>query len=186
MLHIETKELEVWDSRNEIFITIPAMSLTMEHSLISLSKWESKWHKPFLIEGNKTKDEWLDYYKCMILQPKDVDPNVFMFLSVENQKKISDYIRDTMTATTFGKEKTEGKGRTKFTREKATAELIYYWMFSYGIPMECEKWHLNRLMTLIEVFSVKNAPPKKQSTKDILASNAKLNAERKKQMRTRG
>lgn len=180
MLKITIPAQEYWDSKNRMFVSVEEQTLELEHSLVSLSKWESKWCKPFLTKAEKTEEETQDYIRCMTLT-RNVDPDIYRFLTEDNYKQIRDYIDAPMTATTFAPERgSAGK------QEIITSELIYYWMFSSGIPLEWEKRHLNRLITLIRVFSVKNAPPKKQSQKDIMSRNAALNAARKKQLNTRG
>lgn len=179
MLSITIPAGEAYDEKNECFIPVKETELELEHSLISLSKWESKWHKPFLTNKEKTYEETLDYIRCMALNKK-VDPNVYLFLTEENIKAINDYIYDPMTATTIHEEKT---GRN---HETVTSELIYYWMIEIGIPPEYQKWHLNRLMTLIRVCNVKRTPPKKMSKRDIMSRNAALNAARRKQFNSKG
>ena len=173
---------EDWDEVNEEFIYRPAgkeQILHLEHSLVSLSKWESKWCKPFL-SSEKTDEEFLDYIKCMTISSK-VSNDVYNRLTLENFREISDYINAPMTATTFSDDKTK-----KTNREIVTAELIYYWMVSLNIPFECEKWHIKRLLTLIRVCEIKNNPPKKRSRREIMSRNAALNAARRKQFNTKG
>ena len=179
MLEIMVSGREVYDEeKNEFIITKPTR-LTLEHSLISLSKWESKWEKPFL-SSEKTDIEMLDYIKCMTLT-QNIDPFIYASLSQENIQEISNYIEASMTATVINnKENTRGK------KEIVTAEIIYYWMVTLNIPFECQKWHLNRLLTLIEVCSIKNQPPKKMSRNEILRSNRSLNAARRAKYKTRG
>lgn len=179
MLRITVPSLEYWDEENEKFITEKEQTLQLEHSLVSLSKWESKWCKPFLSKDSKSYEETIDYIKCMTIT-QNVDPSVYDRLSNENIKQINAYIDSPMTATTFREEK--GKRST----EVITAEIIYYWMVSFNIPPEYQKWHLNRLLTLIKVCNIKNQPPKKRSKKDILSENAALNAARKKRFNTKG
>ena len=128
----------------------------------------------------KTEEEMLDYIKCMTLT-KNVDSDVYNHLTIDNVKDVKDYINDPMTATTFSRDE---KGQSN--SETITSELIYYWMIASNIPFECQKWHLNRLITLIRVCSIKNAPPKKRSKRDIMSRNAALNAARRKQMNTKG
>ncbi len=171
---------EQWDEVNEIFIYPKGQTLQLEHSLVSLSKWESKWCKPFLSKKEKSFEENLDYVKCMTLT-QNVDPEVYSYLTSSNIDVINQYIDAPMTATTFREEKTG-----KSNREQVTAEIIYYWMIALNIPFECQKWHLNRLLTLIRVCDIKNSPPKKMSRREIFKRNSALNAARKKQLNTRG
>ena len=180
MLEIIIPETEQWDEVNQEFITSNRQILRLEHSLVSLSKWESKWKKAFLGNQEKTFEETIDYIKCMTLT-QNVNDTVYNLLDKDNIEKINKYIGDPMTATTF-KEDPNKKGG----REIITSELIYYWMISLNIPFECQKWHLNRLLTLIKVCGIKNQPPKKMSKKDVMSRNAALNAARRKQMNSRG
>lgn len=171
---------EGWDEAKQEFVDAKTQTLQLEHSLVSLSKWESKWQKPFYSKKEMSEEETLDYIKCMTLT-KNVDPDVYNHMTRENVADVMNYIGNPMTATTFGK---EDKGPNN--REVITSELIYYWMIASNIPFECQKWHLNRLITLIRVCGVKNTPPKKRSKRDIMSRNAALNASRRKQMNTRG
>ena len=181
MLQIIVPAREYYDEEHNEFISTKAQKLNLEHSLVSLAKWEAKWHKPFLnSKEKKSMDEIRDYIRCMTLT-QNVDPNVYLSLSAENYKEIQEYIDNPMTATTFSNQKPSPPNRDIITNE-----LIYYWMTAYQIPVEFEKWHLNRLLTLIRVCSVKNAPPKKMSKGEILKSNASLNAARRKAYHTRG
>ena len=180
MLEIVIPETEQWDEVKQEFISTKEQTLKLEHSLVSLSKWESKWCQPFLSKKDKTVEQTIDYIKCMTLT-QNVDPNVYNLLTKDNILKINEYISAPMTATTFHQEN-RGGGNS----ELITSELIYYWMVSLNIPFECQKWHLNRLLTLIKVCSIKNQPPKKMSKKDIMSRNAALNAARRKQLNSKG
>jgi hypothetical protein len=180
MLQITIPAVELWDERKQEFVTTKEQTLQLEHSLVSLSKWESKWCKPFLTKQEKTFEETLDYIKCMTIT-QNVDPEVYNYLTNENIEEIKKYIEAPMTATYFSDDKT-----VKSSREQITAELIYYWMIALNIPFECQKWHLNRLLTLIKVCNIKNQPPKKLSKKEIMSRNAALNAARRKQLNTKG
>lgn len=171
---------EGWDEKKQEFIEPKVQVLQLEHSLVSLSKWESKWCKPFLTKEDKTYEETLDYIKFMTLT-NNVKPEVYEHLTVGNVQEINNYIGAPMTATTFSEER---YGRRN--QEVITSELIYYWMIALNIPFECQKWHLNRLLTLIRVCNIKNAPAKKMSKRDIMSRNAQLNAARRKQLNTKG
>lgn len=181
MLKLDIPAIEGFDNSTNTFTNIsPAVTLQLEHSLLSLSKWEAKWHKPFLSKNEeKTREEICDYIRCMTLD-SSVNPEIFKNLSNDIINKVIAYIDEPMTATTFSD---HDKGRS---REVITSEIIYYWMVSFNIPFECQKWHLNRLLTLIRVCSVKNQPEKKMSAKEIMARNKALNAQRKARLHTRG
>ena len=170
---------EMWDEIKEEFIPPVTFELRLEHSLISLSKWESKWHKPFLSKQDKTDEELLDYIKCMVMT-QNVKPEVYDKLTQDNIEEIYEYINDPMTATTFNEDK------SKPNREIITAELIYYWMIAAQVPFECQKWHLNKLLTLIRVCNAKNNPGKKKSQRETIEYYAKLNEARKKKLNTKG
>lgn len=180
MLQIEVPGGEFWDEEHGQFIITKSTTLVLEHSLVSLSKWESKWCKPFINKDDKTIEETLDYIKCMTLT-QNVDPNVYLALSHDNIEKIKEYINHPHTATTVRENPNAPKNR-----EIITSELIYYWMITLNIPLECQKWHLNRLLTLIKVCSVKNAPPQKMSQRQLLSRNAALNAARRQKLHSSG
>lgn len=180
MLRITIPGTETWDARKQEFVYTKDTILQLEHSLVSLSKWESKWCKAYLTNKEKTFEETIDYIKCMTLT-HNVNPDVYNCLTQENIQAIIDYINAPMTATVFYDNETNG-----MNRETITSELVYYWMIALQIPFECQKWHLNRLLTLIRVCNIKNSPPKKMSQADIMRRNASLNAARKKQLNTRG
>jgi len=157
-----------------------AITLQLEHSLVSLSKWESKWKKPFLSKDAKTREETIDYFKHMTIT-KNVDPLVFEYLPTDIFTKIEAYIEDSMTATWFS-----DKEDHKKSKDIITAEIIYYWMIAQNIPMECQKWHLNRLMTLIRVCSIKNAPDKKVDKRAAMTHRGALNQARRAKMNSKG
>lgn len=181
MLKITLPAQEIWDERSEEFVTYKEQTLQLEHSLISISKWESKWHKSFL-KSEKTDEEILDYIRCMTVT-QNVKEETYARLTENHLRKIYAYIDDPMTATTFYDDE-ESK---KPNNETITSELIYYWMIAQNIPVEFEKWHINRLIALIRVCSIKNAPPKKRmSEAEIKRRNHALNEARKKQLNTKG
>lgn len=180
MLTIVIPETEEFDPITSTFTVYKREVLNLEHSLVSLSKWESKWKKPFLTDKEKTPEETIDYIRCMTVN-NNVDPSVYGRLSMKAVQQINDYISDPMTATTFSEDKNQKKNR-----EVVTAELIYYWMVALQIPFECQKWHLNRLITLIRVCNIKNEPPKKMSKADIYRQNAALNAARRRMHGSKG
>lgn len=178
MLEIELPELEYFNSETNEFYTIKPQTLRLEHSLVSISKWEAKWCKHFLGNRNKTSEELLDYVRCMTLT-QNVDPLTYKGLRKSDVDKIVDYIEAPMTATTF-------KEVNKAAPLKIiTSEEIYYQMIALGIPFECQKWHINRLLTLIKVCNIRN-DPKKMGKTDILRQNAQLNKARRMAMHTKG
>lgn len=180
MLTIIVPGVEMFDETTQEFLTIDDITLELEHSLVSLSKWESIYEKPFLGKDEKTTEEVLGYIKAMTLTQK-VPEEVFHKLSEENITEINAYIDAKMTATWFN----DPPGAPQ-SRDVITAELIYYWMVTFQIPFECETWHLNRLFTLIRVCNVKQAKPKRMSRAEIVARNRELNAQRRKQLGTTG
>lgn len=182
MLTIVIPAIDAWDEADEEFVELePSVTLHLEHSLLSLSEWESKWCKPFLSSKEKTDEESLDYIKCMTIN-KDVSPDVYDRLSPENIEEIYKYIYAPMTATTFR----EDNSRKTGAKETITSELVYYWMVALQIPFECQKWHLNRLITLIRVCEVKNQPAKKMSKSDIMRNNAAINAANRQRFKSKG
>lgn len=184
MLELHIDQQRLWDEEHEVFIPIKEQTLRLEHSLLSLSKWESKWHVPFLSKNEKTREQLLDYVRCMTVT-QNVDENTYYALSKKNFDEINDYIGNPMSATTF-QVAGEGHGQQKPNRETMTSELIYYYMSAYSIPYECEKWHLNRLLNLIRIASIKNSSPKYRSKKDVMSQNARLNAARRARLGTKG
>lgn len=184
MKEIKIPAQQGFDEEKEKFVLlVEETKLRLEHSLVSMSKWESKWHKPFLGKKDKTEEEILDYIRCMTIN-KNVDPNVYNYIPQDVFESIMDYIENPMTATWFSKTDESKTGIRK--KEVITSEIVYYWMVTLGIPLECEKWHLNRLITLIRVINVKNTPPKKMSKENILRGNKKLNNARKARYKSRG
>ena len=173
MLEITIVKPEEYDEKNDLFIKPKVYVLKLEHSLVSLSKWESKWCKPFLTKKPKSAKEWRDYVRCMTTT-QNVDPEAYRYLTDDHFKQIDEYMNAPMTATTLPKDNRSPN------RETVTAELIYYWMITFHIPTEYQKWHLNRLLTLINVCSFKNNPPKKKTQSELLAHHRAVNASRRK------
>lgn len=180
MLQITIPATEFYDESTNSFITTKQQTLQLEHSLVSLSKWESKWEKPFLTDTEKTPEETVDYIRCMTLT-QNVDPNVYLGITDNIINQVMAYIDAAMTATTFNEENNGVKKREIFT-----AEIFYYWMIALNIPFDCQRWHLNRLLTLIRVCNIKNAPEKKMGKKELANRNRSLNAARRKALKTRG
>ena len=180
-LKIETPR-QIYNEQSGEFLYIKPQTIRMEHSLLSIAKWESKWHKPFLDSKEKSSDELIDYIKCMTVT-QGVDPNVYYALAPSELSKIESYISDPMTATWFSEE----ENKKPKSHRVITAEIIYYQMVSLGIPLEhCEKWHINRLLTLIKVCNVENSPKKKMSKKDIIKRNKMLNDARRAKLHSTG
>lgn len=177
---IPAREVAYDEVKNEFCYT-KEWTLQLEHSLVSISKWESKWHKPFLDKKEKTAEEIIDYIRCMTIT-QNVDPEVYNNLTKDNISAIIAYIDDPMTATWFN----DDKNKKPVRREILTNELIYYAMCLYNIPVEFQKWHLNRLLTLLRVFAIKNEPPKKMSKSEIMRRNKSLNEARRNALGTRG
>lgn len=171
---------EMWDEAKQEFVSGKEVTLQLEHSLVSLSRWESKWNKAFLKKDEKTDEEVIDYIRCMTLN-RDVDPSVYARLTSADFDKINEYIGAPMTAVYFPDEKIMGH-----SKDTVTSELIYYWMIALNIPFECQKWHLNRLFALIKVCNLKNSPPKKMSRSELASRNRALNEARRKKLQTKG
>lgn len=180
MLTITIPQVELYDEQTNRFIIRKAQTIQMEHSLVSIAKWEAKWQKPFLTKEEKTTEEMIDYLHCMTIT-QNVDPNVFRTIPDSVFAKIKEYMESPMTATTIRNDPNQ-----RPNREIITSEIIYYWMISLNIPMEYQKWHIKRLLMLIQVCNIKNAPPKKMSQKELLKRNRELNAARLKKFGSRG
>lgn len=178
MLHITVPARELFDETTQEFITTKEHKLTLEHSLVSLSKWEAMYCKPFLSKDEKTFEESIDYIKCMCMT-QNIDDGIFKLLTTDNINEINAYIEAPMTATWYKRE-SSSQGRV------VTSELIYYWMITLNIPFECQKWHLNRLLTLINVCNLENQPKKKMNKKELYSRNAEINAARKAKMNSKG
>lgn len=185
-IKIPEQQDQLWDEEKEMFVYRPKLKgceLTLEHSLLSISKWESIWCKPFLQDKDKSVDEMMSYLECMVVTPANVDYEILKRIPQSDFEKVNEYINFPSTATTFGGGKSGGG-----SREIVTSELIYYWMVALNIPFECQKWHLNRLLTLIRVCEIKNDPKgqKKRSANEIRQDYDKLNEARRRAMHSRG
>lgn len=166
---------EAFDEEAQRFFYPNTIKIDLEHSLVSLSKWESFFEKSFLSTEDKTAEETLYYVESMILTP-DFDSEILKLLTEENIRQINEYVEAKMTGTVFYDLKPD-RGRPQII----TAEIVYHWMINYGIPFECQHWHFNRLLTLIKVCIQKNSPPKKMSPQELAAHNRELNRKRKQE-----
>lgn len=180
MLQVTIPEREMFDANTSSFNTLKREVLQLEHSLVSVSKWESKWCKPFITKDQRTREEIIDYIKCMTIT-QNVSPDIYTFIPNEVIDQVEAYINAPMTATWFKEE-----DKPSSMKEAITSELIYYWMIALGIPFECQKWHLTRLMTLIRVCNVKSQTPKKMGRKEMMNKRRALNAARKAKYNTNG
>ena len=178
-LPIEVPGAEFWDAEKECFEYTEPAKFHLEHSLYSISKWEAKWHIPFLSTKDKTYDQAIDYVRCMCIE-EEVDPKVFQGITKKQMDEITAYIENPMTATTFS-DKAHGH-----SRDIITNEIVYFWMTDCGLPFECQFWHINHLLTLIRVCQIKRQPPKKMGKKNTLRSNAELNAARRAALGSKG
>ena len=183
MISIHVDDNEYWDGENEVFIPVKGCDLLLEHSLISISKWESIWHKPYISEAEKTTDETLSYIKCMTMN-KCVDPKVYQFLTGDDYTEIANYINDEHSAVKFPKEFKNRK--VVGDKDEITSELMYYYMIKFNIPFDCEKWHFKRLLNLIEIFEFKETPKKKRPVSDMIDERRRKNAERRAKLHTTG
>lgn len=180
MLQLSIAASEQYDEANNLFISLPEETLQLEHSLVSLSKWEEKHCVPFLSKEGRTVEESVDYIRCMTLNP-NVDPAVYDRITDFHMAQVSKYIEAPMTATTVTQDPT-----LPGSKEIITSELIYCWLTLLSIPFEVQYWHLNRLLMLVKVCNAKNTPPKKGKRQDILKRNATLNEARRKALNTKG
>lgn len=183
MLQITVPGFECFDERTNMFSYVKDTTLQLEHSLLSLSKWEQKWKKPFLGKTPKTIEECIDYVRCMTIT-SNVDPLVYKGLTTSNFELVNQYIEDPMTATWFNEEDNK-----QFNQNVVTAEIIYYWMVALNIPFECQKWHLNRLLTLVRVCNIKNSPQKKKGRildRASIERRTALNKARREKLKTKG
>lgn len=186
MLTLYVNGQELFNETTNEIITVQGQELTLEHSLVSIFKWESKWNKPFLEGNEKTDEEFESYIHCMCVN-KVKDENIFKCLTLKDKNKIKKYMSDPHSATWFNeKDLKNKKGYSNSKGTIVTAELIYFWMIEYNIPEEYQKWHINNLMNLIRICEIKGSPSKKMSQKDILTQNTALNAARRKKFNSKG
>lgn len=184
MLKLTIPAREWFDEKTMEFISVKEQTITLEHSLISVSKWEAKWKKPFLSEANKTLEETVDYVRCMTIT-QNVNPLVYRSLGDREIEKVEKYIEDPMTATTVPNRSASNRV-AGVRKETVTSELIYYWMVAMNIPSEYEKWHLNRLLMLINVIDFKNSKPEKKSAAQMAQERRALNEARRAKHHSRG
>lgn len=191
MLEITIPDTELFDESNNTFINVPETTLRLEHSLVSIKKWEEVWHKPFLSNSNdRTREELIDYIRCMTIS-QNVKPEVYLAITDQILIEIDKYINDPRTATWFSDSSTtQGGSKRGINNSIITAELVYYWMITFNIPVEFQKWHFNSLMTLIKVCDEKNKESnkdgKKMSQNDIIRRNKALNEARRKKYNSKG
>lgn len=179
MLKLTIPSVEMYDEVLEEFIVTRTLTIQLIHSLVSISKWESKWNRAFLSKDKKTVEETIDYVRCMTIT-QNVPLEVYERLTNKHIDTINDYIESPNTATVIG------TNDSNPSREVITSEIIYHWMISLNIPFECQKWHLNRLLTLINVCNIKNQPAKKMSRRELMNRNKTLNEQRRNKLNTRG
>ena len=177
-LRVTVPKFEIYNEETNEFQTFNEVTISLEHSLVSVSKWESKWHKPFLY-GDKTGEELVDYIRCMTIS-QNINYDIYNYLPNSVIRQITDYIDDSMTATTIKEDPFNRR-----SNQIVTSEIIYYWMIAFNIPIECQKWHLNRLLTLIKVCEEKNKPSKKMSKSEINNQYRSINAARRAAAKSR-
>lgn len=180
--------VDVWDETKEEFLSGEEMKVTMEHSLKAISEWESRHHKHFLHNKDLNQEELLDYYRCMVVEPKHIQAKdlVRIVADPNTMKIIENYVSDPYTATTFSEAQKNSLKSNGVGRDIITAEIVYYWMVSLQIPFECENWNINKLLTLIQVCNIKNTPPKKMNMKDAMSQQRSLNAARRAKLGSKG
>ena len=176
---IYLKEEELYNSATQEFIQVKAKTVYLEHSLVSIQKWEQKWHIPFLKDTPKTREQEQDYIRCMSMSGPLSDVDLMRFRQ-SDLIRINDYIQDPMTATTFNNK------NARHSRRILTAEVIYAQMIHYGVPFECKKWHLNSLMTLLRACYEEEAPKKKMGKKDLYSRYNQIEAANRKRYGFRG
>lgn len=174
---------DCWDEEKQLFFSIKGCDVMLEHSLVSVSRWEAKYHKPFLKENQRTIEEQLDYIRMMVVEGEMEDHNTIYLITQNQLNEINDYINDPQTATIFSKQDEEELNKKSLNSDKfVSSEEIYYWMTAQNIPIECERWHLNRLITLVKMCAIKNKPEdkknKRMSSSDLASRRARMKAAR--------
>lgn len=180
MLKIIVPSMDLFNEEDNTFTTVPETIIELEHSLLAMSKWESKFQVPFLGSSPKTNQEMLEYVRLMIVTP-NYPENILSRLTSENYDSIKEYIESSQSATTFS-----NRSKAKGKPEIITSELIYYWMVAFTIPFECESWNLNRLFALIRICDIKNSKPKPMTQRELAERNRSINEQRKAKLGTRG
>lgn len=184
MLQLTIHIPERWNDQKQEFIPKEEKTVQLEHSLVSISKWESRWKKPFLSKNNKSEEETLDYIRCMTVT-NNINPDIYQYLSNSDIDAICAYIDEECTATTVNYFQ-----KNKQTNQQVTSELIYYRMISLGIPFECQKWHLSRLLKLIDIFNAMSQKTQKNKstavTAEMLQERAALNRRRRAELHSKG
>lgn len=181
MLKLSLPVIEVWTGTE--FDYIGGDEVELEHSLYTVAAWEAKWKKPFANKKGLEREELLDYIMNFMCQTKNTPREAWLSLTNKEVEQILKYMEDSMTATTIKNQNGSNKGSA---RSIVTSELIYFYMANYGIPWECEHWHLNRLMTLIDVCAAKNSPPKKMSKGEAARLQAEQNARMRAKYNSKG
>lgn len=182
MLEITIPSFQVYNEKTNEILDVDGVTLKLEHSLVSLRKWEQIWHKPFLGKDEKNLEEMASYFECMTISPANISKDLYLYMPEVYKAKIVSYIEDPMTATWFA-DKKKKRGAAKNNREIITAEVIYYWMITLNVPVEFQKWHLNTLLTLIRTISEKNGNGEKKDRSEWLSERRALNAERLAKLR---
>ena len=181
MLTITIPSAEFFDEKNNLFIYSKEQNLRLEHSLVSISKWEANWHKPFLSEENRTNEEMLDYIRCMTIT-QNVDPKAYQCIPKSEIERVNAYINDPRSATVF-----YDKKQKPHRKERITSEKIYFWMVRAGVPFDpCQTWHLNRLLNLLHYCNTSNQPMKKRSPAEIAKEYEQINAAQRKLFNSKG
>lgn len=183
MLELEVSG-EFYNEKSNQFHDLKPRKIRFEHSLLSLSEWESKWRVPFLKDDEKSDKQAIDYIRMMALDP--INEDELRIVVADHMEEIIHYISESHTATTISSFSESVDRRSALHKQVWTSELIYFYMFSFGIPKECETWNLSRLMALIEIFSIKNSPSKKMSRRKTADMYRQINEQRRMKNHSKG